>query len=122
MLQFYSHQLMRRTNASILPHAAGRLFQQYCVDAYTKTEAMRLNWVRHNQANLRTEEYGVLRDWVSSDTRNYAAGVGAATATTPKVGRPVILPSSFGGSPRAMQMNFQDAMALVRRYGRPTTS
>src|SRR6266581_2467165 len=36
-----------------------------------------------------------------------------------KVGKPVILPSSFIGSPRAMQQNYQDAMALVRKYGKP---
>ena len=34
-------------------------------------------------------------------------------------GVPVILPSSFSGSPRAMQQNYQDAMAIVSKYGRP---
>ena len=42
-------------------------------------------------------------------------------ATTEGVvpGVPVILPSSFLGSPRAMQQNYQDGMAIVRKYGRP---
>jgi len=68
-LQFYAHQLMRRKPleegqeafTSILPHAAGRLFQQYCVDAYCKAEGQRLHWYRNNQAKLRTEEYSVLQ-------------------------------------------------------------
>ena len=34
-------------------------------------------------------------------------------------GIPVILPSSFSGSPRAMQQNYQDAMAIVAKYGKP---
>ena len=34
-------------------------------------------------------------------------------------GVPVILPSSFGGSPRAMQQNYQDATAIVAKYGKP---
>ena len=34
-------------------------------------------------------------------------------------GVPVILPSSFSGSPRAMQQNYQDAMAIVAKYGKP---
>ncbi|CAF0897947.1 unnamed protein product [Rotaria sordida] len=34
-------------------------------------------------------------------------------------GRVIILPSSFQGSPRAMQQNYQDAMAIVRKYGKP---
>ncbi len=36
-----------------------------------------------------------------------------------KAGKMVILPSSFQGSPRAMQQNYQDAMALVRKFGKP---
>ena len=35
------------------------------------------------------------------------------------VGEAVILPSSFQGSPRHMAQNYQDAMAMVPRYGRP---
>ncbi|CAF5155111.1 unnamed protein product [Rotaria sp. Silwood1] len=34
-------------------------------------------------------------------------------------GRVIILPSSFQGSPRAMQQNYQDAMAIIRKYGKP---
>ncbi|XP_076038426.1 uncharacterized protein LOC143023700 [Oratosquilla oratoria] len=34
-------------------------------------------------------------------------------------GVPVILPSSFTGSPRNMQQCYQDAMAIVCKYGRP---
>ena len=59
-LQFYAHRLMRRKDASILPHAGGRLFQQYCVDAYCKAEGQRLHWCRNNQELLRSEEYQVL--------------------------------------------------------------
>ncbi len=31
----------------------------------------------------------------------------------------MILPSSFAGSPRSMQQNYQDAMAMVSKYGKP---
>ncbi|XP_071651759.1 uncharacterized protein [Temnothorax longispinosus] len=34
-------------------------------------------------------------------------------------GVPVILPSSFMGSPRNMQERYQDAMSLVRKFGKP---
>ena len=36
-----------------------------------------------------------------------------------KVGRSVILPASHIGSPRDQHSQFQDAMAIVRRYGKP---
>jgi hypothetical protein len=124
-LQYYAHRLMRREGASILPHATGRLFQQYCVDAYCKAEGQRLHWCRNNQDKLRTEEYQVLQDWVASQAPTQGASraaTPAAGATVPKVGRPVILPSTFGGGPRAMQMNYQDALAIVREFGNLTIS
>ena len=34
-------------------------------------------------------------------------------------GRMIILPSSFNGSPRTMQQNYQDAMAIVSKFGKP---
>ena len=40
----------------------------------------------------------------------------SVTDTAMPPGIPVVLPSSFSGSPRAMQQNYQDAMA---KYGKP---
>jgi hypothetical protein len=34
-------------------------------------------------------------------------------------GKVVVLPSSFQGSPRAMQQNYQDAMAIIAKFGKP---
>ena len=56
---FYAHRCMQRYAADDgiveLPHAGGRLFQQYICDAYTKVESQRLNWVSQNQATLPKE-------------------------------------------------------------------
>ncbi len=35
------------------------------------------------------------------------------------VGQVIILPSSFTGSPRALNQLYQDAMGIVRRFGKP---
>lgn len=35
------------------------------------------------------------------------------------IGRVIILPSTFIGSPRNMMQNYQDAMTIVRKYGKP---
>jgi hypothetical protein len=61
-----------------------------------------------NQQSLRLENYKGLMDHVHNVTEK---GV--------KAWKMVILPSSFMGSPRAMQQNYQDAMAIVRKYGKP---
>ena len=52
-MQFYSFKLMMRCPAqNPLPHRAGVLFQQYCVDTYCRAEARRLEYIRTRQRNL----------------------------------------------------------------------
>ena len=84
MLQYYSYRLAIRTTFSTIHHG-GKLFQQYLVDAYVKTEGTRLDWIRHNQRQLRMEHYHGLMDHLN----NQAADLGV------QPGRMVILPSSF---------------------------
>ena len=35
-------------------------------------------------------------------------------------GKPIILPSSFTSGPRFMKQNYQDAMAMVTKFGKPS--
>ena len=81
---------------------------QFLVDVYTCIEQHRLDWIRNNQGALRTELFGGLRDAVrKGDTR------------TEKVGRRIVLPASFPGSPRHKEQNYQDAMAVCHWAGYP---
>ncbi|MCP4486968.1 MAG: hypothetical protein GY820_06565, partial [Gammaproteobacteria bacterium] len=107
-LQFYSHRLAIRDEFSTI-HRGGKLFQQYAVDSYVKVEQNRLDYIQMNQKKLRVENYNGLIDYIGSDAQ--AKGV--------QPGRLVVLPSSFQGGPRAMQQNYQDAMAIVRKFGKP---
>lgn len=86
-----------------------QLLQQYRVDAYVKTEGARLNYLRLNQKDLRIEMYRGLLDAIQlrADDENK------------KTGKMIILPSIFQGSTRYMQQNYQDAMAIVRKFGQP---
>ncbi|GJR01605.1 DNA helicase PIF1, ATP-dependent [Tanacetum coccineum] len=87
---------------------AGSLFQQYLVDAYTAVEEQRLKWTRNNQDTLRFDLYHNLCDAV---TRGDTSAVG--------LGKRIVLPRTFTGSPRYMMNNYQDAMALCRAYDNP---
>ncbi|RCN27829.1 hypothetical protein ANCCAN_26434 [Ancylostoma caninum] len=87
----------------------GKLYQQYLVDAYVKVEQDRLDYVRQNQKVLKVENYKALRDYLEC----------TADEQGKRVGRTIILPSSFKGSPRHCQQGYQDSMALVRRFGKP---
>ena len=143
------------TRYAELPHAGGRLFQQYIVDAYAKVETERLNWVYRNQEKLRVESLQGLLDHmggpndVSDDFSNNSGDSSSKSAQAsgddlepalkklrgpspctytgeysipcPKVhvGVPIILPATFGGSPRALHQSYLDAMAIVARFGKP---
>ncbi|GBO06639.1 hypothetical protein AVEN_148021-1 [Araneus ventricosus] len=107
-LQFYAYRLSVRSGFSLL-HSSGKLFQQYVIDSYVKTEGSRLNYIRLNQKDLRVEFYRGLLDALTTRASN----------NNLRVGKLVIRPSSFQGSPRSMQQNYQDAISMVRKFGRP---
>ncbi|XP_071039999.1 uncharacterized protein [Parasteatoda tepidariorum] len=91
--------------------SAGRLSQQYILHGYITMEWNRLNYIKSHQNLFRRETLQGLIDHVQYSSAN--------TSDIVRLGRAVILPSSFVGSPRAMQQHFQDCMALSRDVGRP---
>ncbi|GBN20393.1 hypothetical protein AVEN_100470-1, partial [Araneus ventricosus] len=107
-LQYYSYRFAVRNTFSILLNN-GKLFQQYIVNAYVKAEGSRLNYLRLNQKDLRVELYEGLLEALQTE----------ATNNVSKMGKLIILLSSLQGSPLHMQQKYQDAMAIVRKYGRP---
>jgi len=84
------------------------LFQQFAVDTYVKIESSRLDYFHNNQDQIRADLYQGLID-------SLHAGEGRADA----VGKSTVLGTSFIGGPRDMRRLYMDAMALVRKYGRP---
>lgn len=109
MLQYVSYRLAIRSEFSLLHHSQ-KLFLQWVVDNYVRIEGSRLHFVRNNQKDLRSEVYYNLSDYFNSNHD--------LPATT--MGRAVILPSSFIGSPRNMYQNYLDAMAIVQTFGKPS--
>ena len=104
MQQFYGFRLAIREQFSPI-HRAEKLFQQNAVE----TEGCRLYFIRNNQRQLRVELYSSLMDHLHSNATNQSVQPGV----------PVILPSSFSGSARSIHQNYQDAMAIVVKYGNP---
>ncbi|GJT05021.1 hypothetical protein Tco_0839483 [Tanacetum coccineum] len=108
MKEYYSCIIQQRPNQGTTLLTGGRLFQQYLVDAYNAVEEQRLKWTRNNQDTLRVDLYHNLCDVV---TRGDTSAV--------RLGKRIVLPRTFTGSPRYMIRNYQDAMALCRAYGNP---
>ncbi|ONM55010.1 hypothetical protein ZEAMMB73_Zm00001d020494 [Zea mays] len=85
-----------------------RLFQQFAVDTYIKIENSRLDYIRRNQDRLRADLYqGLVDSMLDGDIRGE------------KVGKRTVLSTSFIGGPRDMRRRYMDAMALVRKFGKP---
>jgi len=106
---FYRYRLHTRANETDLLFRCQRLFQQYLVDAWAACDQNKLSWLRSHQSNIRADVYNGLVDIVHC--QDLDPGL---------VGRSVILPSSYTGGDRFMQQLFQDSMAIVRHFGRPT--
>ncbi|XP_067129653.1 uncharacterized protein [Centruroides vittatus] len=106
-MNYYSYRLMIRENTDNHILKCRKLFHQYVVDMYAKIETERLLFIRLNQTKLRSEEYVHLRDAIATD------------GNPNELGKMVILPATFTGSPRHMHEYAQDAMTYVRAYGRP---
>ncbi|XP_062209052.1 uncharacterized protein LOC133910810 [Phragmites australis] len=85
-----------------------RLFQQFVVDTYIKIESSRLDYIWNHQKEIRADLYQGLVD-------SFNAGESRANA----VGKRTVLATSFIGGPRDMRRRCMDAMALVRKYGKP---
>jgi len=109
VLRYYRARLMTYNDKFNTLHRCGRLFQQFIVDMYSKIEGQRLLWIRLQQSTLRCELYQGIADAMADDSVN---------AGSP-IGKKVILPSSFTGSPRYQYQLYQDAMRIVTRYGKP---
>ncbi|CAN1274847.1 ATP-dependent DNA helicase PIF1 [Linum perenne] len=105
---FYAYRIQTRMHESTHLLLAGKLFQQYVVNAYAFVEAERLEWMRNNQTKLRAHYMtGLVDAYMRGDTNlNHS-------------GKRVILASSLTGSPRHKYENFQDATAICRWGGYP---
>lgn len=117
LLQYYLYRLAYRPNIKNFSPLlyAGRLTQQFFIHAYVMIENNRLNYLRNNQNTLRIECYQGLLDAVV----NSASNISNNFEKKEKVGNLFILPSTYIGSPRYMQQHYQDAMAIMRKCGRP---
>ncbi|KAH9089541.1 hypothetical protein Ae201684P_007710 [Aphanomyces euteiches] len=88
-------------------HASGPLLQVFAVDNFAKVENRRLRFLRDQTNNLRSDTYRAVHDAVSHDV------------DVNSIGKRIVLPSSYTGGPRYMRQRYLDAMAIVRKYGRP---
>jgi len=89
---YYQFRLHSRLLEPITLLLAGRLLQQYIVDAWAVIDQAKLEWIRMKQASLRADLYNELCDAIVQDEVDVAA-----------LGHQIVLPSTFLGSYYFMQ-------------------
>lgn len=109
MREYFAYRIQMRDVGSTVLLQSRKLFQQFLVDAYSMIESSRLNYVRHNQDQLRADMYKGIQDRI-------LRGDDDARST----GMRIILPGSFTGGPRYMFNNFMDALQICNWIGFPT--
>ncbi|XP_014673789.1 PREDICTED: uncharacterized protein LOC106814041 [Priapulus caudatus] len=106
-VEYYRFVLQVRADDGNFIMKSRRLLQQYACDQYAKIESERLKYIKHHQGEIRADKYSGLMDALHHDD-------------TSNAGTKVILPPTVYGSPRFYAEAFQDAMAIVRHYGKPS--
>ena len=115
--EFFAFHINMRDYYSDFLFRGGRLFQEYLCIAYSTIESQRLKFVKFNQKALRADSYKNIKEVLEERVPMVDKILPGDDKL--KFGRKVILPSSFVGSPRWYNMQFQDAMAICREYHKP---
>ena len=115
--EFFAYHLNMRDKNSDFLFRGGRLFQEYLCVAFTTMESQRLKFMRHNQKALRADTYRNIKEVI--DNRVPMTDKVRAGDQHVKFGKKIILVSSYVGSPRWYNGQFQDGMAICREYHKP---
>ena len=106
---YYSYKLQTRDEKfhfNTIPRS-GKLMQEYACMQFYKIERQRLNYIQHNQTQIKAAKYKEFKDALHQND------------SIENVGERIILPGTHYCSPRWYQNCFQDGMALVRAFGKP---
>jgi hypothetical protein len=79
------------------------------VDVWAICDQSKLDWIKTHQSSIRADLYSGLEDALIRQDVDPAS-----------LGRRMILPSGYVGSPRFMAKIYQNSMAIVRYFGKPT--
>ena len=106
LMQYTNYKQYQRVPFSPL-HEGGKLSLQYWTDQYCRRVTNNLRWYRENQKKIRSDMYHNVHDAMPHDFDPTRAG------------QRIILPASYHGSDQHTSCNYQNSMALVRKFGKP---
>lgn len=108
MREFFAFRIQERYGESPIIVMAGRLYQQFLVDAFTMIETNRLRYIYFNQKKLRCDSYETIKKAVERGDSNLS-----------EHGRSIVIPGSYTGGTRYMLQHYLDAMTTCKYFGFP---
>ena len=90
-------------------HWGGLLFQEWIVDQCLQIDQERLDYNRTHVNKKIASVYDTINEYLRNKSEEMSA----------ELGKKIILPSSYIGSPRYMSEAYDDAMGIVRAFGKP---
>ena len=119
--EFYVFHLNKRNGPGDYLLRAGRLLQEWICMAWVTAENQKVQYQRYNQQALRADSFKNVKE-MTEERRQHLAPVQDRMHSDDhqpqKMGRN-ILSSSYIGSPRWYNAQFQDAMAICREFHKP---
>ena len=85
-----------------------RLSQEFIVMAFVREQQQKLRWIKDHQKQIRAESYQTLKKNIKSNTE-----------TGDQHGKRIILPATYYGSSRWYGKKDLEALAIVRKHGKP---
>ena len=107
--KLYRFRLHPRVDETSTMFCAENLFPQFVVDAWGVCDQNKLAWIRSHQANIGSDLY-----------HGFADVMQARDVDLARTRKRVVLPSSYIGGDRFMQQLYQDSIAIVRHFGKPS--
>ena len=118
--EFFAYYTNVRNKESDYLFMAGRLFQEWLCMGWITAENQKLAYQHQHQKELRADCYRNIREVLEARQLEIAPVTDAMLGEDhhPRIGRKV-LSSTYVGSPRWYNAQFQDGMAICREYHKP---
>ena len=110
-MKYFAYHINIRDRSTDYLFQMGRLFQELVIFGRIAIDNSRLMYQLTHQKELRAETYSNLRDLVAQRQ--------GAQKLEERVGRKVVLSSSFEGGRRKWNVRYQNGMAIVRKFQKP---
>ena len=106
---YYQYYLFKHSNQTTALFYTQKFTQKYIVDVYAIINQQHLKWIKYHQNQIHTDLYNCVTDFLHTDDLNQGF-----------LKQKVVLPASYTEGDQYMSTLYQNFMAIVQHFGKPT--